>query len=50
MSIHLYGQYSDFEILVVDIKSKQYGDVQVSYVKLDDNALVTPQNAEVLAT
>ena len=49
MTIYLYGQYSDFEKLIIDIKSKQDGDVHVSYVKLDDNALVTPQNAEVWA-
>lgn len=49
MAIYQYGSYSDFEKLVIDIKSKQDGDVHVSYLKLDDNSLVTPQNAEVWA-
>ena len=49
MTTYLYGTYSDFERLVIDIKSKQDGDVHVSYLKLDDNDLVTPQNAEVWA-
>lgn len=49
MTTYLYGQYSDFEKLVIDIRSKQNSDVHVSYLKLDDNMLVTPQNAEVWA-
>ena len=46
MSIFLYGQYNDFDKLVIDFKSKHDGDIHVSYLKLDDNPLVTPQNAE----
>ncbi len=49
MAIYLYGQYSDFDKLVIDIKSKQNGNVHVSYLKLDDNTLVTSENAEVWA-
>lgn len=49
MAIYLYGQYSDFDKLVIDLKSKQNGIVHVSYLKLDDNTLVTSENAEVWA-
>lgn len=49
MAIYLYGQYSDFDKLVIDIKSKQNGNVHVSYLKLDYNTLVTSENAEVWA-
>jgi len=49
MTTYLYGTYSDFERLVIDIKSKQDGYVHVSCLKLDDNDLVTPQNAEIWA-
>ena len=49
MAIYLYGQYNDFEKLVIDFKSKQNGNVHVSYLKLDDNTLITPENAEVWA-
>lgn len=46
MAIYLYGQYNDFDKLVIDFKSKHGGDIHVSYLKLDDNPLVTHQNAE----
>ena len=46
MATYLYGQYSDFDTLVIDFKSKHGGDIHVSYLKLDDNPLVTNQNAE----
>ena len=49
MTTYLYGTYSDFEKLVIDIKSKQGGDIHHSFVKFDDNALVTPENAAAWA-
>ena len=50
MTTYLYGNYSDFEKLVIDIKSKQDGDIHHRFVELDDNSLVTPQNAAVWAS
>lgn len=49
MTTYLYGTYSDFEKLVIDIKSKQGGDIHHSFVKFDDNDLVTPENAAAWA-
>lgn len=46
MSIYLYGQYDDFDKLVIDFKSKHGNDIHVSYLKLDDNPLITKENAE----
>lgn len=46
MAIILYGDYNDFDKLVIDFKSKHGDDIHISYLKLDDNPLVTHQNAE----
>ncbi len=49
MTTYLYGTYSDFEKLVIGIKSKQGGEIHHSFVKFDDNALETPENAAAWA-
>ncbi len=49
MTTYLYGTYSDFEKLVIDIKSKQGGDIHQCFVMFDDNSLVTPENAAAWA-
>ena len=50
MTTFLHGYYDYFDKLVIELKSKLNGDIHISYLKLDDNPLVTPENAEAWST